>query len=395
MESIISPPDEHEVEKILKEINGRSATPRSPVIFTPFWLCRQMLSSVQALDGETLVVSNLEFIYVLMLMLGKRSMENVWFATSCEYKKRTAIEMGINGNKIIGIEYNKKQLFKTDMKFDVIISNPPYKGNLHLNFLESCYNMSKGYILFIHPSAWLLDEKRINKKSGSVRNLIRKTLKTVKLLNGNNIFKIKMFMPVCEILIDKNKNQNDKILVVDEINKTKELYDDIDSINKWNDQSIYPVLKHKILDLSVRDNFTKHKNKNEGHFFINLAFVRGNVNDGSDNLTKDDFYTLVPKDYKIELKPEKSKWGEQHDFWFSFATENEANNCLNFLKTTWAMFSLSIFKTSGHLNRGEMKSIPWLDWKRSWNDDDFSKLIDATNEEVEFVKKHIPNYYSV
>ncbi len=42
--------------------------------------------------------------------------------------------------------------------FDVEVVNPPYKGRLHTQFLEKCYDLlsENGKMIFVHPSNWLL-----------------------------------------------------------------------------------------------------------------------------------------------------------------------------------------------------------------------------------------------
>lgn len=57
------------------------------------------------------------------------------------------------------------------MKFDLIISNPPYNSGLDLKILESV-NFISEKICFVHPMTWLFDQK------GSKRyNRIKETFK--------------------------------------------------------------------------------------------------------------------------------------------------------------------------------------------------------------------------
>lgn len=68
---------------------------------------------------------------------------------------------------------------------------------------------------------------------------------------------------------------------------------------------------------------------------------------------------------------------------------------MNFLKTRWGAFALSILKMSSQASSGVFEPIPWLKWKESWPEEKFEKLIHATPEEIAFVKENIPDYYGI
>jgi len=280
-------------------------------------------------------------------------------------------------------------------KCDVVIGNPPFLSGLHLRFLEMAYNSSKKYVLWISPSAWILDEKGKDKKSLFTRGLIRKDLKSMILFNGNNIFNVGLFLPFSIITIIKD-DAPQKIKVHNKIFNNEEEYDTIEEINKWNDLKIYPILKDKILTLCNMDNLLNHKNQEDGKYYINFPLIRGHIlRDGkTQKMIQDDFYSFFPSDIKPEKEFKRRKWGKTRDFYFTFKTLKEAHNFLSFLKTRWAMFALSIFKINSNLNRGEVGSVPWLDWSEPWTETRFEKLIKATPEEMEFVYKNIPKYYS-
>ena len=280
-------------------------------------------------------------------------------------------------------------------KFDVVVGNPPYKGTLHLDFLKKAYDISNEWIIWIHPSSWIFDEKGLSKKFNETKYLLKENIKEIIFLNGNPIFNIAMFVPLMIEVINK-KIKSNQILIKDKIHNKKYIVDNLYSINKWNDYKVYPNLKEKILNLAKKDNLLKHKNELNGDNIINLALIRGHPSKKKEDIMfEEDFYTFFPKDKKIENIKRKRIWGESRDFFFSFKTYEEAENFINFLKTRWAMFALSIYKNNQHLDSGELASVPWLDWKRSWTEKDFEELINATPEEKEFVYKNIPDYYGI
>lgn len=60
--------------------------------------------------------------------------------------------------RIVGLERAIKNKWK-GMKFDIVVGNPPYDGNLHLKVINTVIKFleSDGTGCFIHPSGWLYD----------------------------------------------------------------------------------------------------------------------------------------------------------------------------------------------------------------------------------------------
>lgn len=125
-------------------------------IYTPLDLCDEMVSSITKLEGNILVIRNLEFIYTLYQK--KVDMNTVHYSTNCDIKKQVAIQLGLDINNIYELDYNKKEInLGTEMKFDVIIQNPPYNPNsLWKKFVLKGIDLLKedGQMVVIHPAAW-------------------------------------------------------------------------------------------------------------------------------------------------------------------------------------------------------------------------------------------------
>jgi hypothetical protein len=142
-----------ELQYSLEKIYKLSEDPHS--IYTSFELCENMIGSIQDLKGDILVISNLEFLIILKTK--GLDMSNIYYSTRCPLKKRVAINLGVSLNNILELEYNKKVNIATDMKFDIIIQNPPYNPNsLWKKFVEKGIDLLKegGKMIAIHPEVW-------------------------------------------------------------------------------------------------------------------------------------------------------------------------------------------------------------------------------------------------
>jgi hypothetical protein len=289
-------------------------------------------------------------------------------------------------------------------KFSIVVGNPPFNQMIDMLFLQKSYKISDR-VLYVHPSTWLLDEKGKQKKFTDTKELIKDSLESIELFNGNKIFGIQLFIPCVFTYVDKNKTER-FIKCVDKINDVVLIYSDINQINKFSDIDIYPKIKDKIINLT-KDNIDNHKifntstkrNNTPGkiskyshlntlnEYYINIAQIRGHVNLNSDkNMLLDDFYTIVTRDNIVE------RVISNHMF-FKFDNKEESENFLLYLKTNFARFCLSMYKNNSQLECGEMSLIPWLDFNIKWTDDLLYKHFNLYENEIEFILKIVPKYY--
>jgi site-specific DNA-methyltransferase (adenine-specific) len=134
-------------------------------IFTPFELCDEVVSKIPSLEGNILVVANLEFVYTLIVKGVER--ERIYFATPCAEKKAFAGRMILESNIFVYNNVITKEDVG-DMKFDVVVGNPPYQAEiktlqnrLWMQFVDAAFTIIKhdGYLAFVTPLNWAIDDK--------------------------------------------------------------------------------------------------------------------------------------------------------------------------------------------------------------------------------------------
>jgi hypothetical protein len=158
-------------------------------------------------------------------------------------------------------------------KFDIVVANPPYQRKLNLKFLNKSTNISDK-TLFVHPSSWLIDDKKVNNDFNNCRIIHKDLLENVILFNGNPIFSIRLNIP-CAITYTNNNKKTSSISVVDKINNTSITYNNIEDINKFSNLSEYTTIKQKIKN---QPTLSSRYNINDGKFFINM--VQNKMEDG-------------------------------------------------------------------------------------------------------------------
>ena len=320
-----------------------------------------------------------------MIYVGEIQPKNM-FLYMCAVDPFDAYKLNIYTGSFLEKEfdYHMKNVWGVE-KFDIIIGNPPYNQMIDMEFLCKSHDIAD-IILYVHPSTWLLDEKGKQRKFINTKDKVGKDLISVDLFNGNKIFGIALFVPCVITYFNKNLKHND-IVCKDDINNTSILYNDIYQINKFSNNFDFINLKNKIQKYSTKENLLNYKNVDRGNYYVNTAQIRGNVlKNSNDKMVQDDFYTIVTKDtIVLEIKAKH--------MYFSFNTESEANNFLEYIKTDFCRFCLSIFKNNSQLDRGELEIIPWLDFTKKWTDELLSIEFDLTDSEINFIKSSIPKYY--
>jgi hypothetical protein len=285
------------------------------------------------------------------------------------------------------------------MKFDVVFSNPPYNRGIDIKILNEMLDITDELVA-VHPSTWLLDLKNNTKSYIQFKQKISNTTSSLELFNGNSVFDIQLFLPC--LITHINKNHEGKI-GVNFFNEyyTVENIDDVTIHGKmWNDlvKPFYIKINEYLISHTNIWNYNiKTINYDKHH--CQLAAIRGTPNrsKGAVTMVLDDFYTMVMKnsdDNKGIRQPNLDKPGNPTPT-FEFNTEIERDNFINYLKTDFARFCLSLLKNNGHLSSGEMDLIPWMDFTEEWDDDKLFKKFNVSQELQDYIKDFLPDFHGI
>lgn len=280
-------------------------------------------------------------------------------------------------------------------KFNAVVGNPPFDGDLHLTFLERAYKQTDRFVSFVHPSGWLTVQKpgrnTLKTKADRLKNKIGNSFVGFELIDGNSAFSVMLAHPCVITTIDKTKT-TPEITLTDTIRDITINYDSSFDINPMMIKpAIFNSIKRKIWTHCGQDNINDHVMVPNGNFFVNIPNISGNVQNatGKKNITfiSSDYYQLVyVADRRVTNEPLTGRSVVVKQ-WVAFQTWSEAQNCLNYLADSeLAKFALMIVKFNIHLDGGELRYVPWFDFSQLCTDEIIYALLDLTPTEIAVIK---------
>jgi hypothetical protein len=359
---------------------------------TPLCIVRKMLDKTSLEEKKILVLFNIEFLQVLVEER-KINPENIYYIADNELEYLSAIKIfKVQSYKLsdFSVPVLKKLIAGIDMKFDVVFSNPPYNSNIDIKILNEIIDISDEFVV-VHPSTWLIDRQGLSPLYNKFKNILDGKLKSVDFFNGNPIFNIGLFTPCVITHIDCKINTQTQVNYFGEMFQSN-IYDISIFGSKYN-SLIKPFTEKMKQNITLKTSFSDDKK-----YLVQLAVIIGHSNDSKNATTmlKDDFYTIVMKDsernkgLRLEIKRK-----DDSRLIFSFNTEQEQDNFLNYLKTDFARFCLSMYKVHSNQRAGALNLIPWLDFTEEWDDDKLFAKFDVSQELQDYIRDFLPDYYGI
>ena len=318
-----------------------------------------------------------------------------------------------------------------DMKFDVIIGNPPYQlsdgGNgasakpLYHLFVQQAKRLNPRYITMIIPARWFSGGKGLD----DFRNEMMHDLRIryiYDFFDAEDCFPgIDLSGGVCYFLWDRD-NKGDCTVVSsrnNEINSlTRPLLEEgVDRFIRFNEAVNIVKKIHTLKENSFGEEVSSRK-----PFGISTTIRPNNKQTFHDNIK---IYAYPNNGYiPLEQVSQHKEWinlykvfvakayGERGDFpyfvigkpflgekgtccsetyltIFPTPFRTQAENCISYLKTKFVRFLILLMKNTQNAARGVYEFVPIQDFTQEWTDEKLYKKYGLTKEEIEFIESMI------
>lgn len=289
---------------------------------------------------------------------------------------------------------------------DVTFSNPPYTNNLDLKIIKSLVEANcLKKLICVHPCTWLTQTKIRFGFGGSklfkdFRNLVRNHLKRVEFFDANKVFNIGLNADCIISDFDFTVKRKDYLFVKFlEDKEFTNIFKTIDEISLHGKNFLYfedliENLKKYIQkngSLETKRITVKEAQKNfSNKFLVQFMIMRANKRYEK----KSNFYVLQ----QLKINKEKENGvKEDGEVVYVFNTQEEKENFLKTSKTDFMRLCLSILKNNCHLRSGELNFVPWLDWSKSYSDEELFTMfgIEKGHHLREYTKKIISDYWGI
>jgi len=326
--------------------------------------------------------------------------------------------------------FNKITNKEEDMKFDVIIGNPPYQindgGGLGANarpiyhlFVENAIKMNPNYISMIIPSRWMTDGRGLNtfRKNMLNDNRISKIVDfknakecfpTVEIKGGINYFlwdikhndlckynNIQRNLSKYDIFIRNNK----AISILEKININKNMFQRVQKYGPFaNINEKRNIFKDFHLDIKKENCVKYYGNKLKLKKSNGIGFIPKNKLISNLDLIEK-HKVLIPKangngnDKNILSQPiyaePNSVCSETYLIVDYFDTKKEAENLIKYIKTKFFRFLVSLRKNTQNTTKYSYAFVPILDMNIEWTDEMLYKKYNLTEDEINYIETSI------
>ncbi|MDO8632979.1 MAG: Eco57I restriction-modification methylase domain-containing protein [Candidatus Wildermuthbacteria bacterium] len=347
-------------------------------------------------------------------------------ASQSEYGR----EEGLETHAYQFIHNNNPNIIK-NMKFDVIIGNPPYQLSdggaqasampIYQKFVEQAKKMSPRFLTMIIPSRWFSGGKGLDKFRSEMLSDDR-----VRVLhdyhNAAECFPgVEIKGGICYFLWDRDSRGLCKVTSHESDGKISETerpllekesdafvrfngaIDILKKIQKQKEKSFSEIVR-PAMTFGFRTFFKDFDSKNLKKGYVKVYANRSQGYIKRDRVEQglewaDKWKVIIPEaigvgDMKKDLlKPIISEPGsintETYIMNGPYKSERETKNVVSYIRTKFFHFLLGLRKNTQHTTRSTYEYIPMQDFNENWTDEKLYKKYKLTKEEVEFIESMI------
>lgn len=370
-----------------------------------------------------------------------RRLNHTWVNGKCKY-------CGISKDTILGTDERESELETHayewihmlkpqeifNMKFDVIISNPPYAQDtagagrqakpIYNQFIEQAKKLQPGYISMIIPSRWFAGGMGLDDFRQMMMNDNHIT-KIVDYTNSKDCFPgISVSGGVCYFLWERDKNgeccftnitNNEEDTLVRPLNefqtlvrynKAVSIIHKIKSLHEEPFDEIISSLMPYGLSTSYRGRPNKKQNDLVLHASNGISYIsrdeikKGHESVGSYKILvsktsaehagepgKDGMFKVIPSSMKV-LGPDEVC---THSYFVIGNWDNSqiAENALSYLKTRFVRFLMLLCISGFGLSKLVFQFVPMQDFSKPWSDEELYKKYGLSEDEILFIESMI------
>ena len=303
------------------------------------------------------------------------------------------------------------------MKFDAIIQNPPYKGSLHLDFLEKGLDLldENGEMVIIEPATWLINVRKNGKAKlyDKIKKRLEGHVEKVVIENLNKEFGTGLYVPFSITTINMSKTFETIDCYICGEHKVVESIYDVNLVGKYD--TIWSIIDKVQKYGDMMKNHITNEDKGGDYWYAKYAeltpdcgcsntsdrkglkyegdYLWCNTHNGDINIgyIYSAFHT-----YKNEISNtplcayDRGKHLTDKITDNIYGTKSELENWKHFIFNNKLPLFINIVMTIAQ-NNNSKEFIPWLVDKK-YTDEEINEMFSFTEEEIKLIDTTLKKY---